>query len=267
MTFRQIHTQIWKDDYFLELAPEEKLLFIYLFSNENTSLTGLYKISMRVICFETGLDQRFVADTLSKFEQAGKVCYENNLMWVINMRKYHETRSPTIKTAIAKDLARIPDCPLKKRYLSGDIPYAYPMHTDVYHTIPEAEEDTANTIPEPDIWKNDPSIGNGKPATTTTLTDDSVSRNLLMKVSKSTFIPEKQQSFIEAAHCMIDKYGLEKTETALTAAFNKWIRTKKKDGGGYYSALNLGWVDWAQESLLEIEPPASKNYYEGWELH
>lgn len=146
MTFRQIHTQIWKDDYFLELTPEEKLLFIYLFSNENTSLTGLYKISMRVICFETGLEQNKVIDTLKKFEQAGKVCYEGGLMWVVNMRKYHETRSPKIKTAIDNDLAKIPDCPLKKRYLSGKIPYVYPMDTDAYHTIP----DTDQIIPDAD---------------------------------------------------------------------------------------------------------------------
>ena len=47
--YRQIHTQIWRDNWFLDLEPDEKLLFIYLFSNDSTNLAGLYEIHQRVI--------------------------------------------------------------------------------------------------------------------------------------------------------------------------------------------------------------------------
>ena len=43
--FRAIHTQIWKDEWFVDLTINQKVLFIYLFSNEASSFTGLYKIT------------------------------------------------------------------------------------------------------------------------------------------------------------------------------------------------------------------------------
>jgi hypothetical protein len=117
--YRQIHVSIWKDEWFLDLEPAEKLLFIYLFSNEATSLAGIYKLPMKVIEFETGLSRQFIEDTLSKFQLVGKVLYENGIVWVTNMRRYHETKSAKVQTRILSDIALIPDCPLKIRYLYG----------------------------------------------------------------------------------------------------------------------------------------------------
>jgi len=51
--YRQIHTQIWRDNWFLELRPDEKLLFIYLFSNDNSNLAGIYEIHESIIALET----------------------------------------------------------------------------------------------------------------------------------------------------------------------------------------------------------------------
>ena len=117
--YRQIHVSIWKDEWFLDLEPEEKLLFIYLFSNESTSLAGIYRIPMKVIAFETGLSATFIESTLQKFHVADKVHYENGVVWVVNMRQYHETRSTKVQTRIENDIASIPDCDLKIRYLYG----------------------------------------------------------------------------------------------------------------------------------------------------
>ena len=69
-----------------------KLLFIYLFSNENTSLSGIYKLPLKVIAFETGLDQQYIIDTLSKFSGDGKIHYQDGVVWVVHMRRYHETK-------------------------------------------------------------------------------------------------------------------------------------------------------------------------------
>ena len=117
--YRQIHVRIWKDEWFLDLEPQEKLLFIYLFSNESASLAGIYKIPLKVICFETGLEQKYIIDTLSKFSKHGKAFYEDGIVMVSNMRRYHETKSPKVQSKIVEDISMIPDCPLKKRYLYG----------------------------------------------------------------------------------------------------------------------------------------------------
>lgn len=127
--YRQIHVSIWKDEWFLELEPQEKLLFIYLFSNEATSLAGIYKLPLKVIAFETGLDTDFIKQAMNKFTEGGKVYYEDGVVWVVNMRRYHETKSDKVQTRIDKDTDLIPDCPIKRRYLAYLIPYRYPINT------------------------------------------------------------------------------------------------------------------------------------------
>lgn len=115
--YRQIHTSIWKDDWFMDLTPEAKLLFIYLFSNEQASMGGLYKLPLKVIAFETGLDLGLIEQVLDEFEQAGKVEYEGGVVWVRNMPKYHEARSAQQITRVNKDVEAIADCRLKREYM------------------------------------------------------------------------------------------------------------------------------------------------------
>lgn len=114
--YRQIHTQIWRDDWFSELTTDEKLLFIYLFSNDSSSLTGLYKISLRVIAFETGLSTEFVRDALIKFESGGRVVFRDNIIWIVHMWRYHSNASPKVKTRVESDLRLIPESPIKQAY-------------------------------------------------------------------------------------------------------------------------------------------------------
>lgn len=127
--YRQIHVSIWKDEWFLDLEPPKKLLFVYLFSNEATSLAGIYKLPLKVIAFETGLDQEFIKKSLAEFAKSGKVYYDNGIVWVVNMRRYHETKSDKVQTRIENDTELIPDCEIKRRYLASLIPYRYPIDT------------------------------------------------------------------------------------------------------------------------------------------
>lgn len=127
--YRQIHTHIWKDEWFLDLSPQEKLLFIYLFSNSSTNLVGMYKIALRIIEFETGLPIEFVKQALDKFSKDGKVIYEDGYLLVVNMQKYNANSSPKVTARIQYELREIPDIPLKIRYFSSNIPYRYGMDT------------------------------------------------------------------------------------------------------------------------------------------
>lgn len=116
--YRQIHTHIWKDGWFLDLPSDEKLLFIYLFSNERASVAGIYELALRVMSFETSQEQAKIAKTLERFSKAGKVHYQGGIVWVVNMRKYNANPSPRVHDRICADLAKIPDCPLKRSYIA-----------------------------------------------------------------------------------------------------------------------------------------------------
>lgn len=128
--YRQIHTQIWRDEWFLDLPPEGKLLFIYLFSNSSTNIPGIYKISPRVIAFETGMQPDIIDLYMQKFQEAGKVYSEDGYIWVVNMHKYNANRSPKVAIRIELELKEIPDLDIKKRYIAKNIPYRYPIDRD-----------------------------------------------------------------------------------------------------------------------------------------
>ena len=47
--YRHVHVEFWKDPKVLEeLTPEDKLFFIYLLTNPNTTQIGVYKITKKI---------------------------------------------------------------------------------------------------------------------------------------------------------------------------------------------------------------------------
>ena len=114
--YRQIHTQIWRDNWFLDLEPDKKLMFIYLFSNDSTNLAGLYEIHERVIQLETGLDKARIEEILKRFEREGKVHYQDGIVWIVNMKKYHSNAGEKVRRSIEIIIEGIPDCEVKQKY-------------------------------------------------------------------------------------------------------------------------------------------------------
>jgi hypothetical protein len=154
--YRQIHVSIWKDTWFLDLEPDEKLLFIYLFSNESSSLSGIYRVSRKVVAFETGLDKARVDEVLSKFSAAGKVQNEGDIIWIVNMRRFHETKSIKVQTRISGDIADVPDCQIKRNYIAyheGNIRYRYPIDTAPQLKEKEQEEKQEEEYEQEDLEK------------------------------------------------------------------------------------------------------------------
>lgn len=115
--YRQFHTQFWKDEWVIELEPLERYLFSYLFTNDLSSISGIYKLPMRVIVNETGLDREFIQAIFAKFQEAKKIFYEEGVMWVVNMHKYHKNASPRTMTKVNADIREIPDGRVKTAYL------------------------------------------------------------------------------------------------------------------------------------------------------
>lgn len=115
--YRQFHTKFWKDEWSIDLDPLERYLFVYLFTNDLSSISGIYRIPLRVIANETGLEIEFVKKALDKFEQQKKVLYRDNTLWIVNMRKYHNNASELTQKKVTKDIDTIPDNLVKQAYL------------------------------------------------------------------------------------------------------------------------------------------------------
>jgi hypothetical protein len=144
--FRTIYTRIWTDAWFSELEQDEKLLFVYLFSNPNASVCGMYEMPKRNISIDTGISIGRVTTILDKFANSGKVYYENGIVWVVNLKKYNDSgNSVKIQERARKDLDAISDCNIKRMYYKyHNIPYPklqIPYPKKISETI-QTETDT-----------------------------------------------------------------------------------------------------------------------------
>jgi len=116
--YRSVKVEMWaQDEWFMELPIDAKLLWLYLFTNAHTSVAGIYKLPIRTICSETGIDQERVKSLLHGFAQDGKAKHSDGVVWVVKMREHQATTSPQVEKRIAKDVALLSDTPLKREYL------------------------------------------------------------------------------------------------------------------------------------------------------
>ena len=78
--YRHVHVEFWKDPKVLEeLTPEDKLFFIYLLTNPNTTQIGVYKITKKQIAFELGYSIESVNALMDRFiNNYGFIRYNND---------------------------------------------------------------------------------------------------------------------------------------------------------------------------------------------
>jgi len=84
---RSINTHFWQDNFVIDLDPIEKLLFLYLLSNPQTNMLGIYELHVRRISFDTGIDKDMVLKIFDRFTEAEKVKYKEGYVILQNFIK------------------------------------------------------------------------------------------------------------------------------------------------------------------------------------
>lgn len=90
MKTRVIHTKFWTDTYIQGLRPTERLLFIFLLSNEHVNMTGAYEMNFGYMQYCTGIGQADIITTLEKFQQDRKIAYVDGYVVLLNHLKYQD---------------------------------------------------------------------------------------------------------------------------------------------------------------------------------
>lgn len=70
---RYIDVSFWDDAWIQDLDPSEKLVYMYLLTNPLTNIAGVYQITRKRVCFDTGFTSDTIGHILAKFEAAEKV--------------------------------------------------------------------------------------------------------------------------------------------------------------------------------------------------
>ena len=119
--YRTVDTSLFYDPKIRAIRKDQPLavyLFLYLFQNSHTHLSGIYHISKAIICDETGISDR-VYDTLCHtLSEVGLVKFDQKLevVYVKRMFKYQGKGEKNEKAA-ANQLESLHNCYLIKDFL------------------------------------------------------------------------------------------------------------------------------------------------------
>ncbi|MGL5329982.1 MAG: DnaD domain protein [Peptostreptococcaceae bacterium] len=87
--FRHVRTEFWKDEKVLEeMTPEDKLFFLYILTNSNTTQIGIYKIPRKQIAFELGYSVETINTLIDRFENYYKVIRYNQQTREIAIKRW-----------------------------------------------------------------------------------------------------------------------------------------------------------------------------------
>jgi hypothetical protein len=77
---------MWQDNWFLSLRPDEKLVWIFLLTNEYSHISGLFELPRPLMRSLTGIDDWEAI--LSDFVGAKKILYGDGWVYILNKSKH-----------------------------------------------------------------------------------------------------------------------------------------------------------------------------------
>lgn len=135
---RSINTKIWCDEWFENLTPEEKLIWLYLLTNQQTNMLGVYEISIRKMAFEIGLSEDQVRDSFQVFEESRKAFYYDGFVILTNWLK-NQSLNSNMRVAAVQLYNRLPNS-LKDRINANPLKGFESLY-EAFRMLPKKEKE------------------------------------------------------------------------------------------------------------------------------
>jgi hypothetical protein len=94
---RVVKSSFWTDDYIEKLPVKERYFFLYLLTNPNTNILGIYQATLKRIKFETDLSEDEIESFFEKFSKDDKVHYISDHVLMVNFQKHQKPNQKMIK--------------------------------------------------------------------------------------------------------------------------------------------------------------------------
>ncbi|HAV56577.1 MAG TPA: hypothetical protein DCX45_03445 [Acinetobacter junii] len=105
---RYVSTSFWTDTYILEkLDPIERLLYLYLITNDRSNIAGVYELSVKKMANETGIEKDNCVRILKRFVDDNKIALPEGWIIIYNVFK-HQTYNPSMIKGVIKIINELP---------------------------------------------------------------------------------------------------------------------------------------------------------------
>ena len=108
LKYSPFYTQIWSDKKFKTLSTDAKLIFIYTFTTDELTLTGIYTFNKEVCKLKTHLTKGFDV-SFTEVMISGLIKYDEkeDMIWVINRFKLLPAKSAKVIVGAIDELNHI----------------------------------------------------------------------------------------------------------------------------------------------------------------
>ncbi len=156
MAYRKIHDDFWTDPDIEELTPEQKYFYLYLITNPSVNQIGLYELSIKRACFETGYNSDTVCKLLEYFEKQGKILRSQKSREILVRKFYYHNKSesPKVKKHVDTLLEGVKDRNLIQYIYDIDIA-SQEEEVQVQEEVQEEEETSDESQPSQTCYEFD----------------------------------------------------------------------------------------------------------------
>lgn len=106
---RMVNTGVWSDTWFEELECDEKLLWLYLLTNRQTNLIGVYEIGIKRISNETGIEINRLATVMERFANSRKAFHSGKYIVIPNFLRHQTLANPNMEKSALSLFDSLPD--------------------------------------------------------------------------------------------------------------------------------------------------------------
>jgi hypothetical protein len=125
-TQRYISSSFWSYDWVNSLSVKEKLIYMHLLTNERTNIAGVYRMTIKRIKDDTGIEREEIVSTLDKFASAKKAFYYKEYIIIHKCPRHQRIgEREELRLAIVAVIKSLPD--EIKRYISQPWHYEFDL--------------------------------------------------------------------------------------------------------------------------------------------
>jgi hypothetical protein len=90
--YKPLYSNLWNDPDFEKYTPQEKLIYIFLITNQAVEKSGIYKITVKQISFYTDCNKSIINDFINKLINDNKIKYdfEKGIIFIKNVFKFQK---------------------------------------------------------------------------------------------------------------------------------------------------------------------------------
>lgn len=104
---RVIKDEMWDDEWFYDLEPLDKLVWVFLLTNPRSNIAGVYKLNYSWASATLKLEVLVLKEIIKRFEDQKKVVVKDSWVIIWNFHK-HQSTNPKVEQGVKRIIESLP---------------------------------------------------------------------------------------------------------------------------------------------------------------